>query len=124
MTCTDINAIAATVSSGIRSVFAYSFVARVKEWEPTLTIDPEIIPEWAINQAEELLKTSPFGDGRVNLGLAFDALFLPKSIVASLYDRSRRAGAKLITSHYARGAFFGMSIIRLHFVGISELGLT
>ncbi|RHZ62452.1 uncharacterized protein CDV56_105925 [Aspergillus thermomutatus] len=104
-------AIAATVSSGIRSIFGYAFVARVKEWQPRLTVNSSLVPDWAVKQVEELTKAAPFGDGRVQLGLAFDALFLPKEIVADLYDKCRRAGAKLVTSHYARGAVFGQHSI-------------
>jgi hypothetical protein len=103
----DTNAIAATVSSGIRSTFCYAPSARVQEWEPELIVNPEFIPAWAVEQVEELIKAGPYGNGRVNVGLAFDSLFLPTEIVADLYKRVRQAGAKVITSHYCRGAVFG-----------------
>lgn len=66
-----------------------------------------MLPSWALGQLEQLAKDGPFANGRVNIGLAFDAFFLPKKAVVDLYERSRQAGTKLITSHYARGAVFG-----------------
>ncbi|RFU78679.1 hypothetical protein TARUN_3526, partial [Trichoderma arundinaceum] len=103
------NAIAATVSSGIRSTFCYAPTARVKEWEPEISMSPEFLPSWAVDQVEELIKAGPYGNGRVNVGLAFDALFLPKETVTDLYKRVREAGAKVITTHYCRGAVFGQN---------------
>ncbi|KAM0249498.1 hypothetical protein ACHAQJ_009046 [Trichoderma viride] len=105
------NAIAAIASSGIRSTFCYTPTSRVKEWEPELSVNPEFLPSWAVEQVEELIKAGPYGDGRVNVGLAFDALFLPTEIVADLYKRVRQAGAKVITSHYCRGAIFGQQSV-------------
>lgn len=103
----DTAAIAASASSGIRSIFGYSFGSKVKSCVPSLTIDPCITPEWAIDQAVQLAETGPFGNGRVQVGLAFDAFFLPKDVIVDLFRRCRRAGTKLITSHYARGAVLG-----------------
>ncbi|KAF3073627.1 5-methylthioadenosine/S-adenosylhomocysteine deaminase [Trichoderma lentiforme] len=105
------NAIAATASSGIRSTFCYAPTTRVKEWEPEITVDTDFLPSWAVEQVEELIKAGPYGDGRVSVGLAFDALFLPKETVADLYQRCRQAGAKVITTHYCRGAIFGQHSI-------------
>lgn len=70
-------------------------------------MDPDFLPSWAVEQVEELIKAGPYGNGRVRVGLAFDAWFLPKDVVKDLYTRVRQAGAKLITTHYARGAVFG-----------------
>ncbi|KAF4997043.1 hypothetical protein FDECE_12221 [Fusarium decemcellulare] len=101
------NAIAAIASSGIRSIFCYTMTTRVKEWQPTMAVDPDHLPDWAIQQLEQLATEAPFGDGRVNIGLGFDSFFLPREVITDLYERSRRAGTKLITSHYVRGAVFG-----------------
>ncbi|KAM0453461.1 hypothetical protein ACHAPV_006243 [Trichoderma viride] len=101
------NAIAATVSSGIRSHFCYAPMNKVTQWEPELLTDTDFLPSWAVEQVEELIKAGPYGNGRVNVGLAFDALFLPTEIVADLYKRVRQAGAKVITTHYVRNAVFG-----------------
>ena len=95
------------MSSGIRSVFAYAPMSRVKDWEPTLAMDEPLIPDWAVEQVESLTKSAPFGDGRVHLGLAFDAYSLPKEFVLDLFKRCREAGTKLISSHYTKGPFSG-----------------
>ncbi|KAL7926141.1 hypothetical protein ACQKWADRAFT_281869 [Trichoderma austrokoningii] len=104
-------AIAATVSSGIRSTFCYTPTARVKAWEPELSMDTDFLPSWAVKQVEELIKAGPYGNGRVSVGLAFDALFLPTEIVADLYKRVRQAGAKVITTHYVRGVVLGQNSV-------------
>ncbi|KAL7901625.1 hypothetical protein HDV63DRAFT_404819 [Trichoderma sp. SZMC 28014] len=101
------NAIAAAVSSGIRSHFCYALMNRVTDWEPELLMNTDFLPSWAVEQVEELIKAGPYGNGRVNIGLAFDAVFLPTELVADLYKRVRQAGAKVITTHYARNAIFG-----------------
>ncbi|KAL7804958.1 Metallo-dependent hydrolase [Trichoderma aethiopicum] len=106
------NALAATISSGIRSTFCYAPTTRVQQWDPELTLNPDILPPWAVDQAEELISNGPYGEnGRVRIGLAFDALFLPKETVTDLFQRCRRAGAKVITTHYVRGAIFGQHSI-------------
>ena len=96
------------MASGIRSIFGYTPTSKVKTWLPELTFDESLLPEWVMQQLDELLRTAPFGNGRVQLGLAFDALWLPKEIVVDLFERCRRGGVKVITSHYVRGATFGM----------------
>ncbi|KAK1247436.1 hypothetical protein MKX07_002345 [Trichoderma sp. CBMAI-0711] len=105
------NALAAAVSSGIRSTFCYAPSTRVQQWDPHLTLNPDILPSWAVDQAQELIKNGPYGNGRVSIGLAFDALFLPKETVTDLYQKCRRAGAKVFTTHYVRGAIFGQHSI-------------
>lgn len=70
-------------------------------------MNADFLPSWAVEQVEELIKAGPYGNGRVNVGLAFDALFLPTEVVADLYKRVRQAGAKVITTHYVRNAIFG-----------------
>lgn len=102
------NAISATVASGIRSIFCYAPTRRVKTWLPELTFEDSLLPDWVMTQLDDLMKKAPFGDGRVQLGLAFDAVYLPKEIVVDLFERCRRGGVKVITSHYVRGAVFGM----------------
>jgi hypothetical protein len=97
------------MSSGIRSTFCYAPTTRVQQWDPQLTLNPDILPSWAVDQAQELIKNGPYGNGRVSVGLAFDALFLPKETVTDLYQKCRRAGAKVFTTHYVRGAIFGIT---------------
>ncbi|KAJ5114911.1 Metallo-dependent hydrolase [Penicillium alfredii] len=98
------NGVEATVSSGIRSIFCYTPSMRAKTWTPEMTL-AGLLDDWVLKQFDELSTAAPFGDGRVQMGLAFDGLSLPKNQVVSLYDRARKAGAKVITTHYVRGTF-------------------
>jgi hypothetical protein len=78
---------------------------RVKTFKPDLTIDGGLLDDWVIDHLKHLGAAAPFGDGRVQLGLAFDGFMLPKDQVVSLYAEARRLGAKLITTHYVKGYF-------------------
>ncbi|KAF7587693.1 hypothetical protein BBP40_006852 [Aspergillus hancockii] len=111
-------ALRATISSGIRSVFAYTPTARVAQWTPTFVLDPELFPPWVMETFDQLAALNPFGpDGRVRLGFAFDGLFLPGEVLQELYARVRRAGTQLITSHSVYGVSFGAAD-RLHSHGL------
>ena len=94
------------MASGIRSVFCYSPSMRIKSWDPDLTLDGGMLDDWVLEHFENLGAAAPFGKGRVQLGLAFDGLSLPKDLVTALYDRARKLGVRVITSHYVR-TFFG-----------------
>lgn len=100
-------ALSATVTSGIRSFYCYDFTVRVKEWSSEVTLDTDIVPQWYMEQLEELAKDQPFGDGQVYLGWGFDLLFLPKEMVSPMYNKVRELGIKLITSHMGKNAVFG-----------------
>jgi hypothetical protein len=69
-------------------------------------MDP--IPDWFMKQLEELAGRQPFGDGQVYLGWASDLLFLPKEMVVSMYEKVRKLGIKLITTHMVKNGVFGM----------------
>lgn len=99
------NAVEATVSSGIRSVFCYTPTMRVKTFKPDLTLDGGLLDDWVIDHLKHLGADAPFGDGRVQLGFGFDGFMLPKDQVVSIYGAARKAGAKVITSHYVGGYF-------------------
>ncbi|KAK4941642.1 hypothetical protein LTR10_018520 [Elasticomyces elasticus] len=92
-------AIAATATSGLRSVYGYCFNIRVDSWSP-LTANPSFIAPWAVNTLEKLSREAPFGDGRVTLGLAFDGWFLPKEVLVPLFDQISKMGIKHITTHH------------------------
>lgn len=101
------NAIEATASSGIRSVFCYTPTAKTKDWTPEITIDGELLDDWVIEEFEFLGTAAPFGDGRVQMGLAFDGFMLPQDQVISIYNKARKLGIKVITTHYVRDYFGG-----------------
>ncbi len=101
-------ALSATAASGLRSFFCYNFTPRFKSWTTEIVPDKDLIPDWFMKQLGELAAKQPFGDGRVYLGWAFDLLFLPKEMVVPLYEQVRKLGIKLITTHVAKNAVFGM----------------
>ncbi|KAL1845429.1 hypothetical protein Plec18170_009785, partial [Paecilomyces lecythidis] len=98
-------AINASASSGLRTFFCYTAIARVKEWSSSrLEYDDEVFPEWWHTQLESLLRSQPFGDGRVYLGLGFDSWKLPRKEIVDLWTKCRESGIKLFTTHYVGNA--------------------
>ncbi|KAL3461738.1 hypothetical protein BJX64DRAFT_300098 [Aspergillus heterothallicus] len=96
-------AIRATVSSGLRSVFCYTPIWRVTKWPSDgspVEHDEELLPEWWFSTLEKLAKTAPFGAGRVTLGIGFDHFKLPRERIQDLWRRCRSLGINLFTSHY------------------------
>ncbi|KAF2032991.1 Metallo-dependent hydrolase [Setomelanomma holmii] len=91
-------AIAGTASSGIRSVFCYTPLMRVKQFNP-LEYHPNPFEDWVMQTFNELADQSPFADGRVTLGFAFDLFFLPGEMVKGLFAGVKAKGVKTITVH-------------------------
>jgi cytosine/adenosine deaminase-related metal-dependent hydrolase len=90
--------IAGTASSGIRSVFCYTPMMRVKGINP-LSYHQNPLEEWVMQTFEELADKGPFGSGRVTLGFAFDLFFLPAGLVKGLFAQVKNKGVKTITCH-------------------------
>lgn len=107
------NGLNATLSSGIRSIFCYAPTGTVATWKPDLTLSQDILADWVWKQLDNLAAAAPWGDGRIQLGLAFDGFFLPKEVVVALYERARKAGIKLITTHYVNNYFGPGSLVDL-----------
>jgi hypothetical protein len=99
-------ALAATISSGIRSIFGYSPTLVVESWDP-FRIKTDILGGHVMDTFDELAKNAPFGNGRVQLGFAFDAWNLPRECVVPLFEKVKAAGVKRITSHYVRSVLLG-----------------
>ncbi|RBR13524.1 uncharacterized protein FIESC28_08152 [Fusarium coffeatum] len=95
-------ALSATIASGIRSVFCYGVMPlRAKEWtEDSFELDRVPQPDWLVPQMDGLAEKAPFGDGRVQLGFFFDSYFLPEGVITETLGHVKKAGVKLITSHY------------------------
>jgi cytosine/adenosine deaminase-related metal-dependent hydrolase len=91
-------AIAATASSGIRSVFGYTAMMRVKHFNP-LEFHPNPFEDWVMKTFHELADHGPFGDGRIMLGFAFDLFFLPAEMVKGIFAQVKARGVKTITCH-------------------------
>ncbi|KAK4892021.1 hypothetical protein LTR27_009371 [Elasticomyces elasticus] len=94
-------AISATSSSGIRSIYCYCPPLTVTSWDP-FALDQNSLTEDVFSILSSLAKASPFADGRVSIGFAFDAFhFLPKQYLDMLM--SSLASIPLITLHYCFG---------------------
>lgn len=61
-----------------------------------------MLADWVMATLEDLSLKALFGDGRVQLGLAFDGLWLPQEVVVGLFEKAKSLGVKLITTHYVR----------------------
>jgi cytosine/adenosine deaminase-related metal-dependent hydrolase len=89
------------VEAGVRGFFAYAMNPRVKDWEE-FSFEEDVVPEWFLHQLDQLVGEI-HGDGRVQIGLAWDTWYLPKEVVSKIFEHAREWGVKLITSHYVRG---------------------
>jgi hypothetical protein len=76
-------------------------MARAESWEP-FTLAQNVLEEWVMTTFEEIASKAPFGGDRVQLGFAFDSLWLPKEVLEPLFAKVKKAGVKIITMHYAR----------------------
>ncbi|KAL2800880.1 hypothetical protein BJX66DRAFT_290344 [Aspergillus keveii] len=95
-------AIRASASSGLRTFFCYTPIRRIRKWtsDEPVDYDEELLPEWWFSTLESLAKAGPFGNGRVKLGLGFDAFNLSKEVVQDVWAKCRGLGIKLFTTHY------------------------
>lgn len=103
------SAIAATASSGVRCVYCYTPIMRVKQFNP-LTFHPNPLEDWVMQTFHELADKGSFGDRRVTLGFAFDLFFLPAEMVKGLFAQVKAKGVKTITCHGS--VSLGPSIVR------------
>ena len=65
-----------------------------------------MFPDWMMQTFREVVSEGPFG---VEMGFAFDGYFLPEEMVVGLLETAKKAGIKIVTSHYCRGAMLGKS---------------
>ncbi|KAF2193178.1 amidohydrolase family protein [Zopfia rhizophila CBS 207.26] len=99
----SVEAIRATVASGIRSTFCYCAHPRVATWQPQFTMENEIFPKWVMATFAQLASKQPFGpNGRVRLGFAIDSAYLAPQLLGVILSDVRAKGVKLITSHATR----------------------
>jgi hypothetical protein len=66
-----------------------------------------MLADWVMKTLDSLASRDPFGEGRIQLGFAFDGFFLPKELVVALFDEVKALGIKVITTHYTRNVFQG-----------------
>ena len=84
-------------------MFAYSPSITVRQTEPKVELG-ELIPDWFWPLLQEIAQAPALNseDARVRLGLGFDYYFLPEDVVKDSFQRARKLGLELITSHCAR----------------------
>ncbi|KAK6331435.1 hypothetical protein TWF730_004517 [Orbilia blumenaviensis] len=94
-------ALKATVESGIRSVFCYSTVFRVGEWDQeSFSIDQNPLPDWFLAHFVKLA-SQQHANGRVEIGFGYDLFFVGEETNRAIFKTVRDAGAKLITTHWS-----------------------
>ncbi|OBT87582.1 hypothetical protein VE02_04113 [Pseudogymnoascus sp. 03VT05] len=77
-------------------------------WTSTAIVpSSDILPSWSLDHLESLAKSQPHANGRLTIGLGFDFYFLPQEVVIGIFDRFRKAGVKVITSHVGKNDVFG-----------------
>jgi cytosine/adenosine deaminase-related metal-dependent hydrolase len=103
--------LSATLLSGIRSVFCYSLVMNIENWdENEMKTSKTAVPEWWFPLLDEVAKHPDVArSDRVDVGLGFDSYHLPEQQVKEAFERARGAGVKLITSHWRRNNIAGTS---------------
>ncbi|TKA60922.1 hypothetical protein B0A55_11894 [Friedmanniomyces simplex] len=93
--------IAATASSGIRSIFCYCPTPLAKSWSP-FTMEMNALGGHVLPTFDALAAQAPWADGRITLGFAFDAFhLLPKPYLDALMDRLKQHAIEVITFHYS-----------------------
>ena len=90
-------------------------------WEP-FSFSFDVLPDWTTRQLEKYAAAHPWtggpDQGRITIGLGFDAYYLPQEVFAGVITHAREHGVKLITSHEVN------SQLRLFAVaGLSAAGL-
>jgi hypothetical protein len=106
--------LSATLLSGIRSVFSYSLVMNIENWdENEMRTSRTPVPEWWFPLLDEVARHQDIArSDRVDVGLGFDSYHLPEEQVKEVFERARGAGVKLITSHWRRNNVAGTSRLR------------
>ena len=102
---------AATVTSGIRSIYCLSITPRLERWDELEVVEHhELVPNWFLPTLEDLGRYSQSFRGRVSIGLGFDSYGLPREDVIRVFEKARYIGVKIITSHWRRNNIAGMKL--------------
>lgn len=90
--------IAATASSGVRSVYCYNPNVRAKSFSPLVMVENPL-EDWVMQTFGELADQAPFGEGRVSLGFAYDLWFLPPEVTRGMLEQVEAKKIRTITAH-------------------------
>ncbi|KIX01558.1 uncharacterized protein Z518_09284 [Rhinocladiella mackenziei CBS 650.93] len=114
------SALSATIDSGIRSIFAYTVPFRLSHWDQSsCTPSHDLLPDWAMKQLEDWVEkynrpastSAPEAPGIVEVGMGFDLWFLPKEMVLDMFERLRKKGLRVLTTHTGRNVLMGLQSI-------------
>jgi hypothetical protein len=104
-------ALRATITSGLRSIFCYCPTPRVARWQPKMSLEQDMLPPWVMENFYKMaINLPPRTDGRVKLGFAFDGSHLPPQQLTDVFETVRQSGSHLITWHAVHGAMFGSEL--------------
>lgn len=81
-------------------MYGFCFTGRVDSWSP-FALNPDFIAPFALDTLQKLANSGPHGDGRIDLGVAFDGWFLPPDTIKELFQEVKRLGINTITTHYS-----------------------
>ena len=95
------HAVAGTISSGVRSIFAYTPTMLLESTMPSPVFVQNPMPDWVMDTMKTLSRTAPLNDAasRVKLGFGFDFWYLPKQMTIDIINAARSYGAEIVTSH-------------------------
>ncbi|EXJ93224.1 hypothetical protein A1O3_01781 [Capronia epimyces CBS 606.96] len=109
------SALAGTLDSGIRSIFAYTIPLRMTQWDRSSCVpNQDLLPEWALTQLCDWAEkyNYPTSESQatttVEIGMGFDFWFLPREMVLGMFERLRQKGVRIVTTHVGRNAFQGL----------------
>ncbi|EXJ62210.1 hypothetical protein A1O7_02643 [Cladophialophora yegresii CBS 114405] len=102
--------LAATLTAGIRSVYCLSLTPRLDRWDTQIVANGQLEPDWFFPLLSDLEKQCRQTRRKVAIGFGFDSYTLPSEDVIRIFDSARKAGAKVITSHWRRNNIAGMGL--------------
>jgi cytosine/adenosine deaminase-related metal-dependent hydrolase len=102
---------AATLTAGIRSVFCLSLTPRLDKWDTQVVANGQLLPDWFFPLLDDLEKQCRQSRGKVAIGFGFDSYTLPSEEVIRIFESARKAGAKVITSHWRRNNIAGKDLV-------------
>lgn len=92
-------------------MFCPSIVPQIKHWDKDgYELDAsKPVPDFFMPQLKSLCQdVEEFSSSnKVSIGLGFDAWYLPKEEIISIFEQARKAGCRFITSHWRRNNVAG-----------------
>ena len=95
--------LAGAEASGVRAVVCPAVARYVEQWQPKLRFHGDPLPAWFEPAWEQLADRTAATEGRVSVGLAFDAWDLEAPRIQALFARVRKHSppARVVTAHHS-----------------------